>query len=169
MDGYLNQSGDGVTYFPQTDIRHFTKWRYNLNFDELSDGHKKLIQSEFTEFEQAKGIRDQIRQIRNIHYALSEQFAGKLDEIKKTYEGYKEDPYHLRDSFLNVEMRDQNIMLLNLAITTLEQKAEMTTLTNEEQNQLEEFQRHLAMFEANEELIDFKSTLSEQGETELGR
>lgn len=169
LDGYLNHTGDGTTYFPQTDIRHFTKWRYNLNYDELLDSHKELIQAEFTEFSEAKGTRDQIKQIRNIHYALTKQFSGKLEEIKKTYEGYKEDPYHLRDSFLDSELREQNMMLLNVAIATLEQKAETAPLTEEEQAQLEVFKQQLKVFETQESLVEFRSTLSEQGESELGK
>ena len=169
LDGYLNHTGDGVTYFPQTDIRHFTKWRYNLNYDELLESHQKLIQSEFDEFSKSKETRDQIKQIKNVHYALSKQFSGKLEEIKKTYEGYKEDPYHLRDSFLDSELRDQNIMLLNVAIATLEQKSETTSLTEEEQAQLEVFKQQLKVFETQESLVEFRSTLSEQGESELGK
>jgi hypothetical protein len=60
-------------------------------------------------------------------------------------------------------------MLLNVAIATLEQKAAATPLTEEEQAQLEVFKQQLSIFENEERLLEFRSTLSEEGETELGK
>ena len=170
VEGYLNKNGDGFTYFPQTNVRHFAKWKYNVNYDELSESHKEMITNEFNSTFVSGSDIDKLRNIREIHYALTGRFSKDIEKIKKTYKDYKVDPHYLNDSYLNIEMREQNLGLINMAIAALESKLEKEgSLNEEEQSQLELFKYQKDLVENEELLIRFESSLSEEGEKEIGK
>jgi hypothetical protein len=94
----------------------------------------------------------------------------RFENIKKTYKDYKADPHYLNDSYLNIEMREQNLGLINMAIAALESKLEKEgSLNEEEQSQLELFKYQKDLVENEELLIRFESSLSEEGEKEIGK
>jgi hypothetical protein len=129
-----------------------------------------MITNEFNSTFVSGSDIDKLRNIREIHYALTGRFSKDIEKIKKTYKDYKVDPHYLNDSYLNIEMREQNLGLINMAIAALESKLEKEgSLNEEEQSQLELFKYQKDLVENEELLIRFESSLSEEGEKEIGK
>lgn len=88
------ESGDlssESTFFPETDIHHYTKLRYGLNYDSLGDTAKALLTSEFNAF-QEKSIdswEQRLRTMMDLQYVLSKNHAKTLQRVSDEMSGYR--------------------------------------------------------------------------------
>lgn len=80
-------------FFPETDIRHYVRLKYDLDFDSLEESVQKHLTGEFNMYLQNKAAdwEHRIGVMADLHYTLSERFAKTIQGISDRYNGYKID------------------------------------------------------------------------------
>lgn len=170
IESYLNQTKSGSEYYPQTDVRYFTEWKYDLDFDSLSDPHKDLILEEFHAFADKGKLLEHLYQIREVHYNLTTKFADKINAVGEAYKGYKIDPFWERDAILNTEIRDQQIHYLEGLVDAMTKQQQSNEVENPILTEsIAVFKEELALLKNEVTPLAFRSSLTDYGVSALGK
>lgn len=91
QDGHEFKSSSD--FFPETDIRHYVRLKYDLDFDSLEESVQKHLTGEFNMYLQNKAADWEFRigVMSDLHYTLSERHAKTIQSISDKYKGYKTD------------------------------------------------------------------------------
>ena len=81
------------TSYIHTNVEAYTKWRYNLDYNSLSDTIQKQINDEFKEFKESNDRVEKIRLAQRIHSTASQQFKPVLESLNTELKGYKKNPF----------------------------------------------------------------------------
>ena len=89
-DGEFKATSD---FFPETDIRHYTKLKYDLDFDKLEESVQNHLTGEFNMYLENKAANweQRLAVMADLHYTLSERFAKVIQGLSDQYKGYKTD------------------------------------------------------------------------------
>ena len=81
------------TSYIHTDITAYTKWRYGLDYNSLSDTIQKQLKDEFREYKEADKRGIKVRLAQRIHSTLSKEFKPQLEALNTELQGYKKNPF----------------------------------------------------------------------------
>lgn len=81
------------TSYIHTSAEAYTKWKYGLDYNSLSETVKKQIDDEFEDFKGAETRVEKIRLAQRIHSTASQQFKPILESLNTELKGYKRNPF----------------------------------------------------------------------------
>lgn len=81
------------TSYIHNNVEAYTKWRYNLDYNSLSQTIKDQIDNEFKEFKESNDRVKKIRLAQRIHSTASQQFKPTLESLNTKLKGYKKNPF----------------------------------------------------------------------------
>lgn len=81
------------TSYIHTSAEAYTKWKYGLDYNSLSQTVKDQINDEFKEFKGAETRVEKIRLAQRIHSTASQQFKPVLESLNTELKGYKRNQF----------------------------------------------------------------------------
>lgn len=114
----------------------YTRMKYNISYDNMSDDQKATIDSEFDDFRKTTG-KERIIKAADLYYALSTTWGAKLAEAASKLQGFSSDTIHkaVNIGIIEYQRIQKEFTRLETEVAELRKKE---SLTNEETKKLGE-------------------------------